>query len=190
MGNAATATAAGPCPACGYDLTGLPPVHRCPECGFDYDPAAVVINLPAKRRAWFRFADGLLLFVLMLAAVLHDSKTDWVNHLPCVAVLAVIAILGVRSFLRKVAATYCILVNRFGVKFVHPDTTDDLIPWPRFGRAKYSWTVGRFRIYGTDGRKLKVLKAEDLGGGRWARFCARRLNALAREYLPDPPAKQ
>lgn len=44
------------CPACGYDIVGLPPRHRCPECGFVYDERMFLLEgwrLPG-RRAWLR----------------------------------------------------------------------------------------------------------------------------------------
>ena len=44
------------CPACGYDIDGLPPRHRCPECGFVYDERMFLLEgwrLPG-RRAWLR----------------------------------------------------------------------------------------------------------------------------------------
>ena len=44
------------CPACAYDIDGLPPRHRCPECGFVYDERMFLLEgwrLPG-RRAWLR----------------------------------------------------------------------------------------------------------------------------------------
>ncbi len=44
------------CPACGYDIEGLPPRHRCPECGFVYDERMFLLEgwrLPG-RRTWLR----------------------------------------------------------------------------------------------------------------------------------------
>jgi len=36
------------CPACDYDLVGLPANHRCPECGFEYNDRMMLIP------AWLR----------------------------------------------------------------------------------------------------------------------------------------
>ena len=44
------------CPACAYDIDGLPPRHRCPECGFVYDERMFLLEgwrLPG-RRTWLR----------------------------------------------------------------------------------------------------------------------------------------
>lgn len=42
------------CYECGYELRGLPDLHRCPECGTPYNKAMVV----ERWRAWLQQLDG------------------------------------------------------------------------------------------------------------------------------------
>ncbi len=49
------------CPACHYDLTGLPKTHRCPECGFEYDETMRVLWTPDRRARWLFVIEIILL---------------------------------------------------------------------------------------------------------------------------------
>jgi len=90
-------SAAGPCPDCGYDLTGLDLPHRCPECGFLVDPLA---NHEAVV-AWYCSWRGSLLVSAPpnAARYLHDPR--------CRRVARRRLLWGV--FVPWLAATLCVL---------------------------------------------------------------------------------
>jgi len=57
------------CPACRYDLTGLPADHRCPECGFEYDETTIMWH---GSRRWWITAFLWVVLLCMLAAIVID----------------------------------------------------------------------------------------------------------------------
>ena len=64
------------CPECGYDLRGLPSLHKCSECGFDIEDALLV--QPRSNRFLLVFGImGLCLLALLLTFYLFDR--DWLG---------------------------------------------------------------------------------------------------------------
>lgn len=83
------------CPACGYNLTGLP-VNRCPECGGAFDPAELVARQgvrPAGRTVLRRHVEFVFLSMLLCSVstcmirefAYADSAERIVHELPAPA---------------------------------------------------------------------------------------------------------
>lgn len=73
------------CPACGYDLRGLPADHRCPECGYGYQRSALAV-LIANDAAYLRMRSidalwlagfgGAIAAALLLAVLAYGGSLD------------------------------------------------------------------------------------------------------------------
>jgi len=59
------------CPACDYDLRGLPGRYRCPECGFEYDEGTLVWRPRTRNRVYLWGPLCLMLCVGVLTRAYH-----------------------------------------------------------------------------------------------------------------------
>lgn len=62
------------CPNCGYDLRGLPSLHKCSECGFDIEDA-LLVQPPSNRSLLLFGIMGAFIGAMLLIVYLLDR--DW-----------------------------------------------------------------------------------------------------------------
>jgi len=168
------------CPRCGYDLTGLPVVHRCPECGIDYDPYMKVITLPVRRREYRQLKYG----VILLLMVGHYAYSTGVGEDVYVLFGLVIAAMlpAIYRLSTESSGWHYLIIDKGGIRVDSTALGARTIPWQSIGKAKYGWLTGKFLVYARDGTHLLTHQNNRLGSPRLARRCAAEINRLKDVY--------
>ncbi len=172
------------CPVCGYGLLGLPAVHVCPECGVEYDPHCVVVRLKGRSRAASNAIGGLFLTVLFVGHLVAGT-------LPAREILPVAVLLGAMTIVAMYRwAWHCgrerlLIISHAGVRLRHPNLSDEVVLWSRFGKARINWVTGGFLIRGRDGELLLKCRSNQLGSLLQVRYCVEQMNRLAEVYAAE-----
>lgn len=169
------------CPACGYDLTGLPEEHRCPECGFVYDAHTIVIDFRLPRAlAWQMAYVAAWVAWAWFLFWRHAVDARWI----VAAVLASAVLLLWRYHQLNVASSKsgrCILCKG-GIAIERPREESWHETWVEFDRSHIGLVQGRLRIWNKQGRIVFDAPYRHFGSYKNAKRCAREINRLAKVY--------
>ncbi len=156
------------CPACRYDLTGLPQDHRCPECGFAYDRTTHVWWTCAVP-VWSLVLLWLATFGVLLMRLAGPLMTGLgLNYREASAVLALLAVVVPIHGLYLLRGF--VAVGRKGLSYRFPFRPVRTVAWSQMRVSPESQALYRKRngayaalllpIGGLHWRRRKALRAE------------------------------
>ncbi len=164
------------CPACGYDLRGLPTDHRCPECGVAYGVDADYFKV--QRFVVFRVGVVVACLAVVIWELDRQSSPSWV--LPGLRILIEAGVAAVILFL--VQPRSFINVSPHGLTFKEPFRSAETYRWPELSLSPQSDDVHSVR----DGeyREL-ILPMRHLGRKNRTRLSQRMYQLWERSTLAE-----
>lgn len=76
-----------------------------------------------------------------------------------------------------------LIMNRFGVQFLHPSAGSEVISWRGFQTAGFRWLSGTMCLVADNGTLRYRCRVRELGGTTAARDLGDRINRARADYL-------
>jgi hypothetical protein len=179
------------CPACGYELSGLPEWHTCPECGVPYDPHSKIYNVTDAGKHLHQIGLAVLLGVMALIAFLPQFRSGHMHLkdlLDYWAILLVLSLGSIYRLMRSAGGPCRVVASHQGIRFDHPGAKPLDVSWRQFCSARFGRLTTSLNIWDQRGRQLLRRQDRYIGTPATRRKLAAELNELAKVYQVKPGA--